>query len=186
MNCVSSPSMIQTVPRVATETQLPGVGISRVLPWAGVRQFITFAVIYFCVFQVRQGSVTDQTPAFGAGRRRQMYTVELAGPVLPLAVAGLSRLFACTASGEFAASFAVHDPTLPLNCVQRQRGDAKNDDDDDHVTSDSKAVASSASPASCVTRMAKTDADVCHDAELGREGLRELVCRQGRYTWTSS
>lgn len=147
------------------------------------RPSIIFTVFCFCVGQVRQGAVTDQTVAAGPGRRRQMYTVELSGPMLPLAVAGLSRLFASTASGEFTASFAVHDPTLPLNCVRRHRKDARNDDDDGHLSIDSKAVACSATR---VTWMSKLDADVCHEAELGKEGLRELVCRRGRYTWTLS
>lgn len=140
----------------------------------------------FCVFQVRHGSVTDQ--AAGAGPRQQIHMVELFGPVLPGALAGLSRLFANTTRGAFSASFAVHDPTTPFNSVVRR---ANTDDEaasDDGRERDSAAASSSSLPrlAAAVGSSSKLDDDMCHVAELGKQGLKDLVYSGGFYTWTSN
>jgi len=117
--------------------------------------------------------VSEQTVTARTGYRQQMYTVEATGPVLPHAVAGLSRLFARTSGGSFTASFAVHDPTTPLNCIKQSSASG----DDVNASRQSEV----ATPNS--TRL---DSDVCYIGELGKEGIRELVCRQGLYTWTSN
>ena len=119
------------------------------------------------------------------GSRRQTYSVEILGPILPHAVAGLARLFATTQHDGFMATNSVHEPTIPFNCVRI--------DDADSPLPQPLSTAgnlSISSPGNFHQSVLLPDlvpssyCDIVHTASLGKEAVRELVCANERFTWT--
>jgi len=117
--------------------------------------------------------------------------MELLGPILPHAVQGLTSLLARTQAGEYTASYSVNDPTAPLNAgvlVEKQKdscGREANESSPCSASADSVFSSSNQTPeVGGHSHSSKSSYADDSDVHIGKSAIKEMSCRQGRFTWT--
>ena len=113
-------------------------------------------------------------------RSKQLYTVEVTGPVLPHTLYGLSDLFAHT-HNKYTASISVHEPTAAFNVTKKISPDDTMEDQSDK---DNTIEASENIDCDKLSLTPKEAKYFCRASDLDKKGIKELRYAEDLYTWT--